>query len=112
MPARVAAGAAPQGDFRGYSLSVGELDRLRSARRERLVAHAFRLCDHALEQDRELPLELVDGDGQGWLADWIDHSGFDLVVVAHEHRTLAAYLPASLSARVRRGVACPVLVVK
>jgi nucleotide-binding universal stress UspA family protein len=101
-----------ESEFRGYSLVIGELERLRSTRHERFAAHAFRLCDRALEQGLKLPLELVNGDGQGWLRDWINASRFDLVVVTHEHRAVFGYLPTSLSARVRRSAACPVLVVK
>ena len=101
-----------EGEFRGYLLAIGELERLRTTRHERFTAHAFRLCDHALEQGVKLPLELVDGNGHGWLRNWINRSRFDLVVVAHEHSALPSYPPSSLSARVRRSARCAVLVVK
>ena len=101
-----------EGEFRGYSVSVEELERLREARHRRFAGHAFGLCDRALEQGVRLPLELVSGDGHAWLRHWIDACGFELVVIAHEHSPFQEDLPMSAVARVRRRASCPVVVVK
>jgi hypothetical protein len=101
-----------EGEHRGYSVSAGELGRQRADRHRRFVEHAFRLCDLALAEAVRLPLDLVDGDGTGWPRGWIVAGRFGLVVVAHDHRAFAEYLPTSVVARVRRSTACPVVVVK
>jgi nucleotide-binding universal stress UspA family protein len=98
-------------EFRRYTPSVDEFRRLRDTRRDRIAEHAFSLCEHAIEHGHQLPLHLAS-DVRGWLRDWIDDSGFGLVVVAHEHHPLSQYLPGSLLARVRRNAACPVVAVK
>jgi len=102
----------PEGEFRGYSVSVGELEQRRAARQRQFVAHAFRLSDRALEHGIRLPLELVVSDARGWRRGWMDSFGFGLVVVAHEHRPCRDHPPASVLARVRRSASCPVVVVK
>jgi hypothetical protein len=101
-----------EGEFRHYSMSHDELERSRTARRERFALHAFRLGDCALERAVQLPLDLVGGDGRSWLRGWLHDNAFELVVVAYEHRMFGAYLPTSLVARVRRSASCPVVVVK
>lgn len=98
-------------EFRRYTPSVDEFRRLRDAHRDRIAEHAFSLCERAREHGHQLPLHVVN-DVRGWLRDWIESSGFGLVVVAHQHHPLSQYLPGSLLARMRRNAACPVVAVK
>jgi hypothetical protein len=100
------------GEFRGYSVVPGELERLKTAWQARLVEQAFALCERALTTGTRLPLELVDGNGQGWLDCSISGGCFAMVVVAHPHRTLRRLMPTQPLARVRRSTTCPIVVVK
>jgi hypothetical protein len=101
-----------QGEFRGYSVIPGELERLKTAWHARLAEQAFALCERALTAGTQLPLELVEGNGQGWLDCWISGDGFALVVLAHPHRPLRRLMPSRLHARLRRSTTCPIVVVK
>jgi hypothetical protein len=98
-------------EFRRYTPSVDDFRRMRDTHRNRIAEHAFSLCERALEYGYQLPLHPAR-DVRGWLRDWIDDSGFGLVVVAHEHHPLGKYGPGSLLARLRRSAACPVVAVK
>jgi nucleotide-binding universal stress UspA family protein len=101
-----------QGEFRAYSIIPGELERLKEAWQARLAEQAFALCERALTAGSRLPLELVEGNGKGWLDLWISGDRFALVVLAHPRRPLRRLMPPRLDARVRRSTTCPIVVVK
>jgi hypothetical protein len=98
-------------EFRHYTTSVNEFQRLRNEHEGRVAKHAFRLCDRALDHGYHLPVELVT-DARRWIREWINARPFGLIVVAHEHHPLGEYLPSTLVARLRRDARYPVIVVK
>jgi hypothetical protein len=98
-------------EFRHYTPSVSEFQRLRNEHEGRVAKHAFRLCDRALDHGYHLPIELVT-DARRWIRESINASPFGLIVVAHEHHPLGEYLPSTLAVRLRRTARYPVIVVK
>jgi hypothetical protein len=101
-----------EGEFRGYSVVPGELEQQRITWHARLAEHAFTLCERALTAGMRLPLELVDGNGQNWLRDWVRRRGFVLIVIADPHRPLLRFAPSPLVAHLRRMTTVPIVVVK
>lgn len=101
-----------EGEFRGYSVVPGELERLRAAWHARVAEHAFALCERALTAGMRLPLELLDGDGRNGFCTLVRSSGFDLVVVADRPRSLLRFWPSRPVAQLRRTTTVPILLVK